>query len=108
MQELASDSSIHANGARYLMHVATNFLAEVSNFVDEGNLGCQKSVGRVLDQLSALQGGDNKGRFDQIQRTIKIAHDLDCFKILAPNHDAVGPHKITDCGSFTQELRVGD
>ena len=51
MQELAPDAVVEADAAGDLLYVGANLLAQVGNFVDEGDLGRQKCVRRVLGQL---------------------------------------------------------
>ena len=51
MQELAPDAVVEADAAGDLLHVGADLLAEVGDLVDEGDLGGQEGVGRVLGQL---------------------------------------------------------
>ena len=55
MKKLAADPAIHANSASDLMHVTTDSLAQIRDFINERNFRGQKSVRRIFDQLSALK-----------------------------------------------------
>ena len=37
------------------MNIATNCFAKVGDFVDEGDLCCEKCIGGVFDQLGGFQ-----------------------------------------------------
>ena len=65
MKKLAANSLIHADGACNIMDVAADPIAEIGDFVDEGNLGREKSVGCVLGELSSFERSNYEGRFDQ-------------------------------------------
>ena len=49
MQKLAANPTIHSDCPRNFMHITTNPLAKVGDFIDKRNLDRQKRVGSVLD-----------------------------------------------------------
>ena len=51
MQEFAADAVVEADAARHVLHVGADLLAQIGDFVDEGDLGGEESIGRVLGQL---------------------------------------------------------
>ena len=51
VEELAADAVVEADAARHLLHVGAGLLAQVGDLVDEGDLGGEEGVGRVLDEL---------------------------------------------------------
>ena len=54
MQEFAADAAIQPDAARHILHIGADLLAEIGHLVDEGDLGGEKRVGRVFDQLAAF------------------------------------------------------
>ena len=71
MQELAADAAVEADAARHVVHVGADLLAEIGDLVDEGDLGREEGVGRVLDQLGGLEVGEDDRRLDQIERPVE-------------------------------------
>ena len=70
MKKLASDSLVHPDRARHVMHVAADLVAQIRDFVDEGNFRCEECIRGVLGQLGSFERSNHKWRFDQIERTI--------------------------------------
>ena len=62
MQELAADAAVQPDAARDFLDVGADLLAQVGDLVDEGDLGREEAVGRVLDQLRGLQRGEQDRR----------------------------------------------
>ena len=62
MQELACDAAIEPHSARDLLHVRAALLAKVRHFVDESDLGGEKSVGCVFDELRGASPGEQDRR----------------------------------------------
>src|ERR1051325_18837 len=108
MQEFTTDAPVHAYAARHIMHITADLVAEQRHLVDKGNLGRQKSVGRVLDQLGGFERGDDERRLDQKERAIEVAHDGYGLFVAAADDDAVWPHEIIYRRALTQEFRVRD
>ena len=93
--------------------------------VDERDLHREKSVGGVLDDLSALGGGhQERGWFGDVaeagngvallvvgaggERKIDPREDGCGAFAVGADDDAVGMKEVGDGGSFAKELRVGD
>ena len=55
MQELAADPAVEADAAGDVLHIGADRLAQIGDLVDEGDLGREKGVGGVFDQLGAFQ-----------------------------------------------------
>ena len=88
------------------MHVGADLLTQVGDLVDERNLGREKTIRRVLDQLGGLQRGKQDRRFVQIERPIEVAQDgLGTCRFEAANHP-IRSHEILDRRTFAQEFRV--
>ncbi len=59
VQKLAADAPVEPDAARDIVHVRAHLLAEIGDLVDEGDLGREERVGRVLDQLRAVSSEVN-------------------------------------------------
>src|SRR5258708_14678647 len=90
------------------MDVATDLLANICNLIDERNLRGQEGIRGVLNQFRTFNRSNNKRSFDQVKRTIEIAHNSDCVLISTPNHDPIRPHEVTARGPLEQECRIRD
>ena len=51
MQEFRADAIVETDAARDLLHIGADFFGKIGDLVDEGDLGGEKGVGRVFDQL---------------------------------------------------------
>ena len=67
MQELLADAAVQTHALGDLLHVGADALAQVGHLVDEGDLGREEGVGRVLDQLGGLERGEQDRGLDQVQ-----------------------------------------
>src|SRR6185369_5579133 len=106
MQKLTADTFVHADATRDIMYIAAYLVAQVRDFVDEGNLGCKESVRGILGQFGCFQRGDDERRFDQIERAVEIFHDRNCFFITTADHNSIWSHEIVYCGAFSEKLRI--
>ena len=106
VQELAPDPVVEADAARHLLHVGAGPLAQVRHLVDEGDLGRQEGVGRVLDELRRAPAGEQQRRLVEIQRAVDVGHDLARALVVGADDDAVGPLEVADGRALAQELRV--
>jgi hypothetical protein len=59
-QELGADAAVQAHARGDVFDVRVHGLGQVGDCVDEGDLQRQEGVGGVLDDLSALRGGDHE------------------------------------------------
>ena len=51
MQEFCADAVVEPDAARDFLHVGADFFRKIGDLVDEGDLGGEKRVRRVFDQL---------------------------------------------------------
>src|SRR5207247_7609189 len=122
IEELRPDTRVHAHRAGDLLDVRPKLLAQVRDGVRVRDLQGQERVGRVLDQLGAIDGGDNEWRRRSrrtrtlMQRAVESPFQnwpvnlaqLPLRALLVHSDDyAVRMEKITYRGTFTQELRIG-
>ena len=61
MQEFVADAAVGADGARHLLHVRANLLAEVGDLVDEADFHGEEGVRRVFRELGALAADKHDG-----------------------------------------------
>ena len=54
MQEFAADAAVEADAAGDVLDIGADRLAQIGDLVDEGDLGREKGVGRVFDQLGGF------------------------------------------------------
>jgi hypothetical protein len=108
MEKLRANAVIEADAARDILHIGADALAEIGDFVDEGDLRRQKRIGRVFRQFRAAAAGEQERRAVQIERAINLLHDRLCAFVVKADDDAVGALEIVDRRAFAQKLRVGD
>jgi hypothetical protein len=106
MQELSCDAAIEPHPARHLLHIRPALFAKVRHFVDEGDLGRQKSVGCVFDQLRGATLGEENRRLVDEQRPVQFAHHAPRPFIVGTDHDAIRALEILNCRALTQKLRI--
>ena len=83
------------------------FSQMIGHLVDEGDLGGEKGVGGVFDQLAGFAAGEQDRRFVEIERAIDFAHHVARPFGVAAHHHAVGTAEILDRRAFAQEFRIG-
>src|SRR5262249_58739335 len=76
VQELRSDPVVQSDSARDLLNVGADLLGEIGDLVDEGNLGGEESVGRILDELGRTAVGEEYRRTVEVERPVQFAHDV--------------------------------
>ena len=72
MQELGPDPVVHADAARDVLHISDHLFAKVGDFVDEGDLGRQKSVGGVFDEFGRAPIDKDRGGWLRFERPINL------------------------------------
>ena len=55
MQKLCPDPVIKSDAARYFLDVDANFLAQIGDFVDEGDFSRQERISGILDELGVAR-----------------------------------------------------
>ncbi len=110
MQELRPDAAVQPDAAGDVLHIGTDFLAQIGNLVDEGDLHRQEGVAGIFDQFRSAACREHERRLVEIERPIDFRHHLSRATVAAvdPDDDPVGPFEILDRGTFPQEFRVGD
>jgi hypothetical protein len=93
---------------RHFLHVGADPFAQISDFVDEGDLGREERIGGVFDQLCGSAPGVEDGSLVQIKRPVKLGHHVLCAWIVGADDDAVRVFEVLDGGAFAQELGVRD
>jgi hypothetical protein len=83
-------------------------LAQVGDLVDEGDLGGEERVRRVLGQLGGAPAGVEDRRLIEIERPIDLGHHLLGALVGQADDDAVGMLEVLDRGALAQELGIGD
>src|SRR6266496_4783258 len=73
MQKFAADAVVEPDAARDFLHVGADLFGEIRDLVDEGDLGGEKGIRRVLDQLRGAPRGEHQRRLVERQRKVKIA-----------------------------------
>ncbi len=71
MQEFAADAPVETDAAGDVLDIGANRLTEIRHLVDKGDLGREKSICRIFDQLGGLQRSDGHRGFEQIERPIE-------------------------------------
>ncbi len=107
VQELGADAVVEADAARHFLDVGAGALGEIGDLVDEGDLGGQERIGRVLDQLGGAPARVHDRGLVEIERPIDLRDHLAGALVLGADHDAVGMLEITDRGALAQEFRIG-
>ena len=89
------------------LHVGADLLAQIRDFVDEGDLGGEEGVGGVFDQLGRAPADIHDRRGIEIERAVDFREHLARARVVAADHDAVGMLEILDRRAFAQEFGVG-
>ena len=106
MQELAPDASVEANTLGDLLHIGADLFTQIGDLVDKGDLGREKGVGCVFDQLRRLDVGEHHRRLDQVQRAVERVQDFAGPVAFGADHHAIGAHEVFDCRAFAQKFGV--
>src|SRR5215475_5665269 len=70
------------------------------------DLGREKSIGCVFDELRGAPSGKEHRRLIYEQRSIKLAHHVTRPLVIGANHDAIGVLEILNGGALAQKLRI--
>ena len=108
MQEFSADAIVEPHAARHLLHVGANLFAQVGDFVDEGNLGGEKRIGRVFDQFGGAPANIDDRQRIQIKRPVDFGEHGAGARVVGADHDAVRVLEVLDRGAFAQKFRIGD
>ena len=57
MEKFAADTIVKPDAAGDFLNIGADFFTEIGNFVDEGDLGRQKRIGGIFDELGGSPAG---------------------------------------------------
>jgi hypothetical protein len=103
VEEVLADAAVEAHAERDLLDVGLGQLAKAADGVDEGDLGREERIRSVLDDLGALDVGEDHRR---LERLIEVGEDLSRLLGLDAQDHAVGVHEILHGAPLPQELGV--
>jgi hypothetical protein len=87
------------------LDVGPGQLAQMRHLVDETDLGGEKGIGAVLDQLGADAVAEQAGGVGTAEQ---CGHPADRGGILTAHHDPTGSAEVFECRSLAEELRKHD
>src|ERR1700733_7137631 len=101
MEELAADPIVEPDPARNLLHVGAGALGEISDLVDEGNLGGEERVGGVFDQFGGTPAGIHDRRLVEIEWTVDLCDHIAGALVLGTDYNAIRMFEVPDRSAFT-------
>jgi len=107
IEKLRSNAVVESDAARNFLHVSADFFRQIRDLVDEGDLGGEKCIRRVLDQLGRAPLGVHDRRLVEVQRAIDLAQHLARALVIGADHDAIGMFEVTDRRTLAQKFRIG-
>ena len=106
MQKFPPDAAIEPNSFGDILNIRPYLFTEIGDFVNEADLGGQKCVRSVFDQLGCFNCGNDKRGFDKVKRTIdRLEHVSGAFRAHA-QHYPIRSHEVVYGGALAQELWV--
>src|SRR5476649_372479 len=90
------------------LDVGTQVFSQLSDLVDEADLGRQHAVGGVFGQLGATQVHAHDAVMVAVERCVDFTHHFAHFFAGATHDDTVRAAAIADRRAFFKELGVGD
>jgi hypothetical protein len=88
-----------------LMTSAPAGFADLREGVGVADLEGEEAVGGVLDELGAVDVGDEHGRDEGL---IHFLHEGEGAVAVAADDDAIGLHEVLDGAAFTEEFGIAD
>ena len=107
MQEFRADAIVEPDAARDFLHIGADLFGQIRDLVDEGDLGGEKRIGRVFDQLRGAPLGKHQRRLIERQRPVDIAEHLAPALVRSADHDAIRKLEVADRGTLAQEFGIG-
>ena len=107
MQKLRTNAVVEADAARHVLDVGAHLLAQIGNLVDEGNLGGEKGVCRVLDQLGRSPRCIQHRCSIEVKRPVELSHYFFGAAMLGSHHNPVRMLEVADCRTFAKKLGIG-
>src|SRR5690606_35646911 len=75
IEELAADTAVEPRAGGDVLDIGPDFLAEIGDFVDIGELQGKKGVGRVFRQLGAPARREDDRMPAWVERAVDLGHD---------------------------------
>src|SRR3989344_802327 len=105
VQEAGADTVIQSEAVRDITDVPSRLFAEFREHVDEGDLGGEERIARILHNLCALPLHVEDGFPGARERLVELVDELRCPLVSVDAHDnAVRLQRVLHCTSFPQEL----
>ena len=103
VEKIAPDPPVHADAVGDFLDIRAARFADRGDGVDVGNLEREKGIGGVLDQLGAVDIGDENRRHE---RLVNFLHQVDRALALRADDDPVRVHQVGHGAAFAQEFRI--
>ena len=91
---------------RDVENIGAETLAQVGDFVDEGDLHRQEHVGRIFDHLRTAARRIDDPPAVAFDGPVDLAHHLARAVVLDPDDHSVRPLEVLDRRAFAQEFRI--
>ena len=101
VQEFRPNSLVEPNALRDFLHVRAEFFAQIGDFIDEGNLGGEEGIGRLLDELGGPAAGVKDRSLVQVERAVNFSQNSFRAFVVGPDDDSIGVLEIMDRGTFS-------
>src|SRR3954470_18495569 len=101
-----ADALIETNSPGHVTDPGIDLLAELSHFVDVGDLGRQKPVCGIFDEFGRPSVGQQNAFIPDADAAIELRQASGCEIALRADHDAVGPQEILHRSAGPQEFGV--
>src|SRR5690606_25600431 len=107
IEETRSDPFVEAHSERQFTNIAANLFTEISQLIDEGDLGRQKRIGGIFDQFRSAALRYNDGSILRFKRcAVELHEDLAGALVLDADNDAVRLQEITDGNALAQKFGI--
>ncbi len=107
MKELRADAVVEPHAARDVLHIGTDLLAQIGDFVDERDLRREEGIRGVFDQLCRTPADIEDGSGVQVKRPLNLREHSTRTRIVSADDNAIGMLEILYRGALTQKLGVG-
>ena len=91
VQEMTADPCVITHPCGHFLHVRADEFAQISNFIDERNLGGQERIAGIFDHFSSTQVGDDNRR---AQRQMQLGNLVRGIPVERTDHIAMWAHKV--------------
>src|SRR4026207_19455 len=108
MKKFRANATIQTHRSSYIVDISSHFFAQVCHFIDEGDLGGEKRIRGILDQLRCFGTRYDKWSLYEIERSVDVLDYCCCLLAVSSNNNPVRAHEILNRRSFTQEFWIGN